>query len=162
SPEIIPILQMMSPMVPLLCLQLIWMNGLQGFKEFKWRVLVQRILIPALLIVFLLVALIFFHDLNSIVIATLVNAAIGTAFSLYFCFRKVARAGKQQVERYELRNWFNFAAPNFLTSIIDTALQSIDTILLAYFAIPNVARGQYAAAIKISAFVVMPQISFNA
>src|SRR5205085_7379186 len=106
--------------------------------------------------------LIFFHNLNAIVIATLINAFMGTSFSLFFFFRKVARVAKQRSEKYELREWFGFAAPNFLTSIIDTILQSIDTILLAYFAISNVSLGLYAAAIKISAFVVMPQVSFNA
>lgn len=162
SREIIPILEMMAPMVPLLVLQLIWINGLQGFKEFKWRVLIQRILIPGLLIVMLLGALLLFHNLNAIVIATLINAVMATSLSLFFFFRKVSRVAKERSESYELREWFGFAAPNFLTSIIDTILQSIDTILLAYFAISNVALGLYAAAIKISAFIVMPQVSFNA
>lgn len=149
-------------MVPLLCLQLIWINGLQGFKEFKWRVLIQRILIPGLLIVMLLAALLLFHTLNAIVIATVINAVMATSLSLFFFFRRVNSVAKERSETYELREWFGFAAPNFLTSIVDTLLQSIDTILLAYFAISNVALGLYAAAIKISAFIVMPQVSFNA
>jgi O-antigen/teichoic acid export membrane protein len=162
SPEMIPILQLMAPMVPLISLQAVWISGLQGFKEFKWRVLVQRILIPISLILLMLGALIFFHNLNAIVIATLINATIGTILSLLFYFRRSAGAMKQGSEAYELRVWFGFAAPNFLTSIVDTVLESIDTLLLAYFAISNMALGQYAAAIKISNFILMPQASFNA
>lgn len=162
SPEVLPILQLMAPIVPLMCLQTIWISGLQGFKDFKWRVLIQRILIPMLLIVLLLGALFLFHDLNAIVIATLVNALIGTVLALIFFFRKVVSIVKPEPEAYELGNWFGFAIPNFLTSIVDTLLESIDTLLLAYFAISSVALGQYAAAIKISAFITTPQASFNA
>jgi len=162
SPEIIPVLQMMSPIVPLLGLQLIWTNGLQGFKEFRWRVLVQRILIPVTLILLLLGAIIFFHTLDAIVVATVINAAIGTALSLYFFFCRLKGVMEPGPEKYEMRDWIGFAAPNFLTSIVDTVLQSVDTILLAYFAIPNAAIGLYSAAIKISGNIVIPQYSLNA
>src|SRR5579884_2752881 len=54
SPDIVPLLQVMTPMVPLMTMQTIWINGLQGFKEFRWRVLLQRILMPIVLIVLLL------------------------------------------------------------------------------------------------------------
>jgi len=40
-------------------------------------------------------------------------------------------------------------------------LQSIDTLLLAFFAVSNVAIGQYASAIKISSNIIIPQYSFN-
>ncbi|HWZ17308.1 MAG TPA: polysaccharide biosynthesis C-terminal domain-containing protein, partial [Ktedonobacteraceae bacterium] len=51
--------------------------------------------------------------------------------------------------------------PNFLTSIVDTVLDSVDTVLLAVFAISNVAIGQYGAAIRIAIFVSMPLQSLN-
>lgn len=162
SPELLPAMQIMSAMVPLTCLQTIWISGLQGFKEFKWRVLLQRILMPFILIFLLLGALIFFHNLEAIVIATLIYALLGAALSLYFFFRRVSGFMKPEPEAYEVREWMAFAAPNFLTSIIDTVLESVDTLLLAYFAISPAALGQYGAAIKISGFIIMPQASFNA
>ena len=162
SPELTPILVIMSPMVPFVCMQNIWISGLQGFKDFKWRMLLQRILMPIVLILLLIGAIIFFHNLNSIIIATVIYGLISAVFSFYFFFRRVAGVLKPEPEIYELRDWFGFAAPNFLTSIIDTVLQSIDTLLLAFFAISNVAIGQYAAAIKISGNIVIPQYSFNA
>lgn len=162
SVAIIPLLQAMSPMVPLMTLQTVWISGLQGFKEFRWRVLLQRILMPIILILLLLGALILFHDLQALVLATLINSVIGTILSLFFFFRKVSGIVGSETEKYQLRDWFGFATPNFLTSIIDTVLESVDTLLLAYFAISNTGLGQYAAAIKISGFILMPQASFNA
>jgi len=114
------------------------------------------------LILLLLGALILFHTLDAIVVATVINAAIGTVLSLFFFFRRLAGVTKSGPEKYEMRDWFGFAAPNFLTSIVDTVLQSVDTLMLAYFAIPNAAIGLYAAAIKISGNIVIPQYSFNA
>ncbi len=162
SPELTPILILISPMVPFLCMQTIWISGLQGLKEFKGRVLTQRVFLPVSLIFLLLAALIFFHSLQAIVIATVIYGLIGALISLYMFFHRIAGLLKPGPVSYELRDWFGFAAPNFLTSVIDTVLQSIDTLLLAFFAISNVAIGQYAAAIKISSNILIPQYSFNA
>jgi len=143
-------------------MQTIWLSGLQGFKDFKWRVLLQRIFMPIILILLLLVVVIFFHNLTAIIIATVIYGVIGAVLSFYFLFLKIARAPRSGPEEYELRDWVGFAAPNFLTSIVDTVLESTDTLLLAFFAISNVELGLYAAAIKISSFIAMPLASFNA
>ncbi|MDQ6660048.1 MAG: flippase [Chloroflexota bacterium] len=162
SPEVTPILQMMAPIVPLLCLQTIWTSGLQGFKEFRWRVLLQRILMPIILIVLFIGCILFSPNYNAIIIATVLNTMIGAVFSLFFFWRKMAGFMKPGREVYKLGEWLGFAVPNFLTSIVDTVLESVDTLLLAYFAISNSELALYFAAIKLSAFVVMPQASFNA
>ncbi len=162
SPELAPILVILSPMVPLLCMQTVWTSGLQGLKEFKWRVLLQRIFMPIAFVVLLIVAVVFFRNLTSIVVVTVIYGMISAILSFYIFFRRIAIMLKPGAEKYELRVWLGFAAPNFLTSIIDTVLQSIDTLLLAFFAVSNVAIGQYAAAIKISSNIVIPQYSLNA
>jgi O-antigen/teichoic acid export membrane protein len=81
--------------------------------------------------------------------------------SLYFLFRLVSRNARSRSERYEVREWLGFATPNFLTVITDTGMASIDTLLLAFFAISNVGLGQYAAAFKFSNFISIPLISLN-
>src|SRR6266566_546914 len=125
-------------------------------------VLLQRIFMPIILILLLLVVVIFFRNLTAIIIATVIYGVIGAVLSFYFLFLKIARAPRSGPEEYELRDWVGFAAPNFLTSIVDTVLESTDTLLLAFFAISNVELGLYAAAIKISSFIAMPLASFNA
>ena len=162
SPEMTPLLQAMVPLIPLICLQTIWISGLQGFKEFRWRVLIQRILVPVTLIVLLLIGVILSPSLHTIVIVMLINTAIGVVLSLFFFLRKVSEVMGPEPETYDLREWFGFASPNFLTSIVDTVLESVDTLLLAYFAISNVELARYAAALKLSGFIIMPQASFNA
>ena len=159
--EIVPILLIMIPIIPLICMQVVWSAGLQGFKEFKWRVLTQRILIPGVLLVLLIPVLVFFHNITSVAIALLLSIMFCTLISLYFFFRKLTGISQQRAREYDLREWIGFAAPNFLTSIVDTVLDSVDTVLLAVFAISNVAIGQYGAAIRIAIFVSMPLQSFN-
>jgi O-antigen/teichoic acid export membrane protein len=94
--------------------------------------------------------------------ATVVYGIIGAILSFYLLFRRMPQVHRAEPGAYELRRWFGFAAPNFLTSIVDTTMESIDTLLLAFFAISNVGLGLYATAIKISSFVAMPLASFNA
>jgi O-antigen/teichoic acid export membrane protein len=161
SVAIVPVLLIMIPIIPFICMQVVWSAGLQGFKEFKWRVLTQRLLIPGVLLMLLIPVLIFFHDITSVAIALLLSIMICTIVSFYLYFRKLTSISQQRAREYDLREWTGFAIPNFLTSIVDTVLDSVDTVLLAIFAITNVAIGQYGAAIRIAIFVSMPLQSFN-
>jgi O-antigen/teichoic acid export membrane protein len=161
SAEVVPLILIMVPIIPLTCMQVIWSAGLQGFKAFKWRVLTQRLLIPGVLLVLLVPVLLFFHDIASVAIALLLSILVCTMISLWFFFRQLTRFSNQTARGFELREWIGFAIPNFLTSIVDTVLDSVDTVLLAVFAISNVAIGQYGAAIRIAIFVSMPLQSFN-
>ena len=161
SPEVIPILLIMIPIIPLTCMQVVWSAGLQGFKAFKWRVLTQRLIIPGVLLVLMVPVLLFFRNITSVAIAALLSILICTLVSLLFFFRQLTQVSRQTARGFELREWIGFAAPNFLTSIVDTVLDSVDTVLLAVFAISNVAIGQYGAAIRIAIFISMPLQSFN-
>ncbi len=168
APGVVPLLQVMSPLVPFLCMQVIWSGGLQGFKAFKWRMLSQRI-IPAIVLIFLLIGVfLVFHNsrkdqlLIGVALATLISTIVGVVLELYFLFRMVSRVTQRSSEVYEIREWLGFATPNFLTAIVDTVLESIDTLLLVFYAVSNVAIGQYSAALKISTFVSVPLLSLNA
>jgi len=162
KPDIVPYLRIMAPMIPLLCMQVIWVGGLQGFKEFKKRVLSQRVLIPILTGLMLLFTFIFFRrDITAFALVTLLGTLISTLFNLYYLFGSVSRASEPGPEEYNPREWLGFALPNFLSNIVDIVLDSIDTLLLGYFAVSTVAIGQYAAAIKITGFISLPLQSLN-
>ena len=163
SPDIIPLLLVLSPMVPIASAQAVWTGGLQGLKAFKWRVIVQRLIVPGSLLLLFIVVVIFFRDITWVAIATVVSAIIGAIANLYFYYRMVSQVGGRRAgrEEYQIREWLGFALPNFLTSILDTVLESIDTILLATLVVSYVAVGQYAAAIKISSFIAVPLQTFN-
>lgn len=161
APALTTTLQLMAPMVPLLSMQVVWFGGLQGFKAFKWRVLAQRFLPSIVLIMLLGFVMLFSRHLNDVVVATLIATVISTIISLYFLFRLVARSARVEPEQYEIREWLGFATPNFLTTITDTVMESIDTLLLAFYAVSSVGLGQYAAAIKISNFIALPLVSLN-
>jgi O-antigen/teichoic acid export membrane protein len=161
APTMLPILLLMAPLIALSSMQNIWTGGMQGFKAFKWRILVQRLVVPGTLTILLIFVLLFSKDLATVVLATLVSAFIGVLFNLFFFFRLMSQTKNTGQEEYQLREWLSFALPNFLTSILDTVLEAVDTILLAFLVVSIVAVGQYAAAIRYSAFIALPLQSLN-
>src|SRR2546421_3485320 len=160
----IALLQILAPAIPLTTMQVVWFAGLRGFKAFKWRVLSSSILQPTLMILLLGFVVLFFHTQDGIV-AVAASYLIGTLFntllSLYFLFREFSRFATPEPERYEVREWLTFASLNFLTTIVDTILDSIDTILLAVFGIADVAIGQYGSAMRLGGFIALPLSSIN-
>jgi O-antigen/teichoic acid export membrane protein len=161
TPELVSVLQVMAPLVPLLCLQAISFGGLVGFRQFKAPVLWQRIFVPTLSFLLLAGTLYFFRNAVAAAAVTVVGTIIGVGFSLSFLSRAAKRNLKPESNAYAVRKWVGFAIPNFLTTIIDTVLDSIDTLLLTFFAVTNAAIGQYNAAIKISGFIGMPLAVLN-
>jgi O-antigen/teichoic acid export membrane protein len=161
SPDLIPVLQVLAPLVPLLTLQATWAGGLQGFKTFKGSVIAQRLLPAISLIFFLGLALVFYHNVIGVVIATILSTIVGLILSLYYLLRKVSVVTTEEREEYELRKWLGFALPNFLSSIVDVVLQSIDTLLLAFYSISYAEIGLYTAAFKITTFITIPLNSLN-
>jgi O-antigen/teichoic acid export membrane protein len=161
--QVAPVLQMMAPLVPLFSMQIVWVGGLRGFKAFKWRVLTGNILQPVALILLLLGVIFFFYNLGiyGVAMALLVSTAFSVVLNLVFLFRQVSRVATAESKQYEVREWLGFASLNFLTTIIDTVLDSIDTILLAVFSIPFIQIGQYGAALRYSIFISVPLLSLN-
>jgi len=159
--QLTPLLQMMAPMIPLLCMQVVWFGGLRGFKAFKWRVLVTSVLQPIVQILLLLGIIRFLRGVSGVALVMLISTVLTTVLYLYFLFREYSRVADAQSEQYELREWLVFSTLNFLTTIIETVLDSIDTLLLAFFGVSKVAIGQYGAAIKFGPFIAMPLSTFN-
>lgn len=164
KPDIMPVLEVMAPLIPLACLQAIWVGGLQGFKQFKRRVVLQRMVIPALLFLLTLLVIIYTHNLIAVTLVVLVGSVMSLLINLAFLFPLVTQHAAGAAEKrgeYRLREWLGFAVPNFLTSIVTTVLDAIDTLLLGFFSISNAAIGQYVAALKITGFIGMPLYSLN-
>ena len=160
----IALLQILAPVIPLTTMQVVWFAGLRGFKAFKWRVLSSSILQPTLMILLLGFVLLFFQTGDGIIwvaLASLIGTLFNTVLSLYFLFREVSRVATPEPERYEVREWLTFASLNFLTTIVDTILDSVDTILLAVFGIADVAIGQYGSAMRLGGFIALPLSSIN-
>ncbi len=161
EPQLIPLLQIMSPMVPLLCMQATCFGGLQGLKAFAKRVLSDRLIPPLVLLLFLGGTLIFYHAITGIALATLTSQLVGTVLSLYFLGRLIARIDKQKPEYNELRNWVGFAIPNFLIFLTEVIVESVDVLLLTLLLIAPTIIGQYTTSVKISDTILLPLVSFN-
>ncbi|HYK83912.1 MAG TPA: oligosaccharide flippase family protein [Ktedonobacteraceae bacterium] len=160
----IALLQVMTPVIPLMTMQVMWFAGLRGFKAFKWRVLSTSILQPIIQILLMLLVIRFFHDrdgITAVAVVLFISTLVSTVLNMYFLFKQVARVATPEPEKYEVREWLTFATLNFLTTIIDTVLDSIDTILLAAFGLSDGALGQYGAAMRLSNFIALPLASLN-
>ncbi|HVB24176.1 MAG TPA: flippase [Ktedonobacteraceae bacterium] len=167
KPDITPFLQVLGSTIPLMILTTIWAGGLQGFKDFKKRAILGKILLPFIGFLLVLIVVIFFRSLYAILIITVVGTLLAAIGNLYFFFQRFAKvyARKEKPtdkpEEYATREWFGFAAPNFLTTVVGVVLDSIDTLLLGYFAVSVIALGQYGAAIKVTALIGMPLNALN-
>jgi O-antigen/teichoic acid export membrane protein len=161
EPRLMPLLELMAPLAPLMSLQMVWFGSLQGLKLFKWRVLSERIITPVVLLVMVIIFFIFTPSLLTIASATILSTALGTFAGSYFLYRAVFRLVRGRKPRFEVREWIVFSTFNFLTSITEVILESIDTLLLVFCAVANAQVGQYNAAIKISDFIAMPLFSLG-
>jgi len=103
----------------------------------------------------------FLRGASGVALVMLISTMLTTVLYLYFLFREYSRVADTRSEEYELREWLVFSTLNFLTTIIETVLDSIDTLLLAFFGVSKVAIGQYGAAIKFGPFIAMPLGTFN-
>ncbi len=159
--EVGPVLQMMSPLIPLFGMQLVWQSGLRGFKAFKFRILVSNVLQPLIQVLLMILVILFFQNMTGIVLALLISTLFSTVLNLYFLFKQVARVTIARLEQFELREWLVFASLNFLTTVTDNLLFFMDAVLLAIFSVPASQIGQYGAAMRISNFIALPLLSLN-
>src|SRR5712692_327452 len=159
--QVVPVLQMMAPLIPLFCMQFVWQQGLRGFKVFKFRVLVSNVLQPLIQIMLMVLVIIFFSNITDIVLALIISTALSTLLNFFFLFRQVRSVAIQEMERYELREWLGFASLNFLSIVTDNLLYFMDTLLLAIFNVSAGQIGQYGAATRISNFITLPLLSLN-
>ena len=161
EPRLVPLLELMVPLIPLMSLQVVWFGLLQGMKLFKWRVLAERVIMPVVLLIMVLVFFLFSPSLFTIALACLVSVAVGAFAGSYFLYRSVFLLVRGKKPRFKVREWVVFSTFNFLTSITEVILESIDTLLLVFYAVVNDQVGQYNAAIKISDFIAMPLFSLG-
>src|SRR5579859_7175215 len=161
EPRLIPLLGLMAPLIPLMSLQVVWFGALQGLKLFKWRVTSERIIMPLVLLVAVVVFFIFTPSLFTIASATIISVGLGTFAGSYWLYRSALLLVKGKRPRFDIREWVAFSVFNFLTSITEVILESIDTLLLVVYAVANVQVGQYNAAVKISDFIAMPLFSLT-
>ncbi len=161
EPRLVPLLELMVPLVPLMSLQVVWFGSLQGLKLFKWRVLAERVIMPVVLLLMVIVFFLFSPSLFTIALACLVSVAVGAFAGSYFLYRSAFLLVRGKKPRFKVREWVVFSTFNFLTSITEVILESIDTLLLVFYAVVNDQVGQYNAAIKISDFIAMPLFSLG-
>lgn len=153
-------LQEIAPLIPLMSLQVVLACGLQGFKEIKWKVYMDRLCQPLIT----LMTMVIFYWLGWRLEALSFSAIAGFCCSVLLgqlVFGKVVkRFTRSTPPRYIPLVWSSSAIPLLCTGLVQSLLNSADILFLSLFSTPSQA-GIYIAADRVSYFVVMPLFAFN-
>lgn len=130
APQLAPVLRVASAIVPFLALNNIVAAATQGFKQMQYATIARDILQPLLrLALVLLLALI---GLNASVAVAIFGIAVATTsvLLLFFLHRLFRLRRPLQQGRRDLREILGFALPVFLSDLMTTFRENIQTMLL--------------------------------
>ncbi len=147
-------------LVPLIALQLVLASSLQALKAIKWKVYVDRLIQPGLMLVLTVIFYQLGLRLEALILATICGY-LASVITGQLLLRKASKPIiREIVPRFERKIWLRFALPLSLTSIIQNVLNSTDVLFLAAFATAT-QIGLYAVADRASLIVVMPSLALN-
>lgn len=147
-------------LIPLIALQLVFGSGLQALKVIKWKILVDRLIHPTIILILTMVFYFSGLRLEALIFATLCGFLASVITGQIF----LRKASKQFIDaatpRFEKKTWMHFAFPMSLNSLIQNVLNSTDVLFLTAFA-TAAQVGLYAVADRASTLVVMPLLALN-
>ena len=147
-------------LIPLVALQIVLATSLQALKALKWKVCVDRLISPVLILISLVFFYLFGLRFEAAVLAFgcgLLGSVIAGQFFLHRASRQIIRGA---AHRFERKMWLRFALPMFLTSIVQTVLLSSDILLLAVMT-TSALVGVYAAADRVGIIIDMPLLAMS-
>lgn len=147
-------------LIPLLAVQLTLSNGLFALKAIKWKVYVDRLIQPALTLVFIGVFYLLGLRLEALILAMICGLIASVITGKYFLGKASRPLVHNAVPKFEPKVWLGFSLPMFLSSMIQSILNSTDVLFLAAFA-TTAQVGLYSAADRMSGLVVIPLVALN-
>ena len=147
-------------LVPLIALQLVLASGLQALKVIKWKVLVDRLIQPALSLVLIGVFYLLGLRLEALILATTCGYLASVIAGQVLLRKASKRLVPDAVPRFEPKTWLRFALPMSFSALIQNVLNSTDVLFLAAFA-TTAQVGLYGAADRVSVIVVMPLLALS-
>ena len=147
-------------LIPMIALQLVLGSGLQALKAIQWKVFVDRLIQPVVSLVLIGVFFLLGLRLEALILATICGF-LASVITGQVLLRKASRSiVSDVVPKFEPKTWLRFALPMSFYGLIQNVMNSTDVLFLTVFA-TAAQVGLYAAADRVSTFVLMPMFALN-
>ena len=147
-------------LIPLIALQPVLASGLIALKAIKWKVFTDRLIQPGLSLILMVIFYLLGLQIEALILATICGLLASVICGQLLLSKTSKQLIGDAVPRDEPKTWLRFALPLSFTSLIYSLLSYTDILFLAVFA-TAAQIGLYAAADRVSYFVLMPLISLN-
>lgn len=147
-------------LIPLVALQLVFGSGLQALKAIKLKVLVDRLIHPALTLVLVVIFYLLGLRLEALILATICGFLASVITGQILLHKAAQKFIADAAPKFETKTWLRFALPMSFYTFIQNVMNSTDVLFLTAFATASQV-GLYSAADRTSIFVVMPILALN-
>ncbi len=131
EPRLVPLLRLASLLVPFLALSELIAAATQGFKKMQYAVVAQNISQPVIrLILVVVLAIVVGLNANNALVAFGLTLLIVTALLVYFLNGLFSLRRSLQTARREIREMLAFSLPIYLSDLITTFRNNVQTVLL--------------------------------
>jgi O-antigen/teichoic acid export membrane protein len=160
--ELSLILKLLSISIPIITLLRIFYNIFQGFKEIKYRIFLEYIIVY-IANIFLVVMLVLLGLKIKGIIWSFILANFITLLGAFWIYSKMAVSRdiiRVKIEREIPKELMGYAVPLVFSSTLNFLQRWADTFLLGILS-TGLAVGIYNVSVRLGAFVAMPLLAFN-
>ncbi len=154
------VLRIVAIALPFSSITLVLVAALQGAKFITYKVLIQRIFVPAIRVVCVALAIYLGYRLIGLSWVYVFMAVIGSLLAGYYMLKSFRGVLKNQPLLVEKKQLLRFSTPLLFSSVFNRIISSADMILMGYF-LPSAMVGIYGAANRIKPIISMPLNAVN-
>ena len=149
------ILRELAPLIPLIALVQVFVGGLQAFKEIKWKVSIDQLVLPLITLIALVIFYLLGWRIEALSFSAIAGFACSALIGLIVFSKFVKRFTLDAAPRYTTRIWLGFALPLLFSGLITQIAGTVDILFLSIF-VTSVQAGIYIAANRIGNILNIP------
>lgn len=160
------VLKLFSIAIPIVTLLRIFYNIFQGYKQIKYRIFLEYVVVHIANILLLVVLVVLGLQIAGIIWAFILANLLALLGAFFIYGRQTAglkeKKGKQgrKIAKETRKELISYAAPLVFTTTLNFLQRWADTFLLAILS-TGLAVGIYNVSLRLAQFVVVPLIAFN-
>jgi O-antigen/teichoic acid export membrane protein len=135
--ELAEILRLLVIILPFSCLSTIFIAFIQAFRQLKYKVYIESLLIPASRLTMALILIYWGWSLLGVIIACISSEILGMVSSFYFSKKIFPFIKRRLTPYYESKNLLKFSLPLVLAAFLDLTLLRTDTLMLGFYQGPQ-------------------------
>jgi len=154
-------IRIMALSLPFFSLSLVFGKSLQSLQLVKYRIILEKIFQPIVLILWISISWYLEKPLNFMLCGIFLSYFLTSLFLGYFYYKKILAPLKEVIPTFEIKQWFKFALPvTFLATSI--YLISWVSTLIVSMSLSASDAGVYSVAAKIVYIIGLPAIASDA